>query len=599
MTHTEIRKRFIEFFEKHNHQNIGSANLVAKNDPTLLLVNSGMAPIKPYFTGEEKPPHPRLTNIQKCVRTEDIECVGDPHHHTFFEMFGSWSIGDYGKKMAVELAWELLTSQEGFNLEPDKLYATVFAGDDYIPADTETISHWKSIGIPDEHILKLPASENLWVSGPTGPCGPCTEVLYDRGVKYSCGIECNPNCECGRFYEIWNAGVFMQYNRKSETEFEELPFLSVDTGAGLERFAAVLQSKESNYETDLFSPLITEITSTLNIDSLTTAQTRSVRIVADHLRAAFFLIGDGVVPSNKREGYILRRLIRRAITHQIFLKIKLEDLYERLHQSITNIYGSFYPEIKDQDIIAVLQNEHENFLKTLKKGLGVLEASLATIVGQGKGKAAVFPGEIAFDIEATYGVPLETQKEIAENHGIIIDKESYQAAYKKHQDLSRKGAEGKFGKVQEYANEEIAPLHTATHLMHQALTEVLGSQVKQAGQSLVPERLRFDFTFDRKLDPKEIRKVEKIVNQQIQKGLSVTKVETTFHEAVKQGAIALFRDKYKEVDQVTMYKINNFSKELCGGPHVANTSELGYFKIIKEESVGKGIRRIKATLEKK
>ncbi|MBU1110050.1 alanine--tRNA ligase [Patescibacteria group bacterium] len=597
MTSAEIRQRFISFFVKNDHLEIPSANLVARDDPSLLLVNSGMAAIKPYFTGEEKPPHKRLVDIQKCVRTEDLEEVGDPHHHTFFEMLGSWSIGDYGKKLAVELAWELLTSDEGFNLEAPKLYVTIFAGNDYIPADEETAGYWRNVGVPDEHILRLPAEDNLWVSGPTGPCGPCTEVIYDRGEKYSCGIDCNPTCNCGRFYEIWNAGVFMQYDRKSETEFDKLPFLSVDTGAGLERLAAVLQGKDSNYETDLFAPLVTEITSGLNVDSLTPRQKQSVRIVTDHLRAAFFLIADGVTPSNKQEGYVLRRLIRRAVTHQVLLKIEHKDLYFRLFKQIIDIYSDFYPEVANPGIVDILKIEHQNFLKALQRGLNVLNRELSEVTQENAGKTNIFPGEIAFEIESTYGVPLETQEELAENYGLEVDEKAYQKAYEEHQELSRKGAASKFGKVQEYAPEEIAPLHTATHLLHAALREILGVQVKQAGQSLTPERLRFDFTFERKLTREEIEKVESLVNGKIKAGLAVIKKETTFHQAVKEGALALFREKYKEVDKVTMYQIDSFSKELCGGPHVEDTSELGCFKIVKEESVGKGIRRIKAVLE--
>ncbi|OQX51119.1 alanine--tRNA ligase [candidate division CPR3 bacterium 4484_211] len=598
MTHIEIRRRFINFFVKNDHLQIPSANLVARGDPTLLFINSGMAAIKPYFTGEEKPPHPRLTDIQKCLRTEDLESVGDPHHHTFFEMLGSWSIGDYGKETAVRLAWELLTSSQGFGFDPQRLYVTVFAGNDYLPADDETAKYWESLGVLKDHILRLPAEDNLWVSGPTGPCGPCTEVLYDRGEEYSCGPNCNPTCSCGRFYEIWNAGVFMQYFRKSETEFDDLPFLSVDTGAGLERLAAVLQGRDSNYETDLFSPIVTEVASGLNLSQLSPRQMASVRIISDHLRAAFFLIADGVVPSNKQEGYVLRRLLRRAMTHGVLFKIDQIGLFQRLSPVMAGIYAEFYPEVENPKIVQIMQEEYQSFLKTLKKGLNILREKIDLLGETEKGEEQVLPGELVFDLESTYGLPFDTQKDFAENFGIKIDQKGYQEAFKKHQELSRRGAEGKFGKVGEYPPEQIAPLHTATHLLHQALRDVLGEEIRQAGQSLTPERLRFDFTFDRKLTPQELSAVEAIVNEKIDRQLPVIKKKTSYHQAVKEGAIALFREKYKQVDEVTMYEIGDYSKELCGGPHVANTAELGRFKIVKEESVGKGVRRIKAVLER-
>ena len=589
MTHQEIRKQFIGFFVKKDHLRIPQVPLVPEDDPTLLFVNSGMAPLKDYFLGRKEPPKKRLCDIQRCLRTVDIDKVGaDRRTLSFFEMMGSWSIGDYFKEEGIALAFEFLTKEMGF--DPNRLWATVFAGDDEIEKDEDSIRFWQKVGLPKERIVGLPACDNLWVSGSTGPFGPCTEVHFDRGESFGCGKkDCRPGCDCDRFLEIWNAGVFMMYNRKKDSSFEALPFTSVDTGAGLERFALVLQNKDSVFETDLLAPIY-KVVSDLAEVGLENPPVESLRIVTDHARAAAFLIADGVVPSNKDRGYVLRRLIRRAVRHGVLLKINGLFLRQPAKKAI-EVMGKEYPYLREKEIeiLDILEDEERMFGQTLKRGLRELEktASMCQRVS-----ASMVSGEDAFKLYDTYGFPLDLTVEITKEKGLTVDTKGFEKEMEKQKERARSAK-----KFTEYKPEEIAPLHTATHLLNQALREVLGKEVHQAGQDLTPKRLRFDFNYDRKLTDEEINKIENTVNEWIKKDMPVKCVETTYNEAIKQGAEALFAEKYQQADKVTMYKIEEVSKELCAGPHLKSTGELKSFRIIKQESVGRGVRRVYANVQ--
>jgi len=578
MTHEEIRKKFIDFFVAKNHLQIPQASLVPEDDPTLLFVNSGMAPLKDYFLGRKEPPAKRLCNIQRCLRTEDLDKVGKNRRTlTFFEMMGSWSIGDYFKEEAIALAWEFLTKE--INLDPNRLWATVFAGNEEIPKDEESITYWQKVGLPKERIVELPAKDNLWVPGPVGPFGPCTETYYDRGEQYGCGKkDCCVGCNCDRFMEIWNAGVFMMYDRKEDGSFEKLPFTSVDTGAGLGRFAILLQEKDSIFETDLFKPIY-EVVSDLAEVGSEKQPVESLRVVTDHARAAAFLIADGVVPSNKDRGYVLRRIIRRAVRHGLLLEINGLFLSHPAKKAI-EIMDQEYPHLSEKEIevVKTVEEEERKFGQTLGRGLKELEKML---------KGSGIQGADAFKLYDTFGFPLDLTVEIAKEKGFEVDTEGFEKEMEKQRKRARAAQ-----KFEEYQPEEIAPLHTATHLLNQALREILGEGVHQAGQDLTPERLRFDFTFDRKLTGIELKRIEELVNGWIKKDIGIKCVETTYQEAIDQGAEALFAEKYKQADKVTMYKIGKVSKELCAGPHVKSTGELKSFKIIRQKSVGRGVRRV-------
>lgn len=582
MTSAEIRKTFLNFFKERDHLEIPQASLVPEYDPTLLFTNSGMAPLKPYFLGAKEPPSERLCNIQRCLRTEDLDSVGNLYHHTLFEMLGSWSIKGYGKRQAVEFAFDLLTSkEEGFNLDPSRLYATVFSGDEHIPKDEKTARYWREAGLKEDQILFLPAKDNLWVSGPEGPCGPCTEVLYDRGKEFACGPNCSPTCGCGRFYEIWNAGVFMEYNKKGEGKFEKLPFLSVDTGAGLERLAAVLQKTKSNYETDLFWPIIQAIETVAEVpygedeDHLP-----HFRIIADHTRAATFLIVDGVSPSNVERGYVLRKLIRRAIESGLALEIHGYFL-SQLAKKVVDLYGENYPHLRERtrEVYAALENEEKLFGETIRKGLAKLERMGKNID--------------AFMLFDTYGLPLSITRSVAKKKGIKINEAEFRRKLKAQKERAREARE-----VKPYNPEEIKTAHTGAHLLNAALRAVLGSSVYQAGQKISPRRIRHDFTFDRPLDSEELQKVEDLVNEKIRENLTVEHLETTYKRAKQEGAEALFEDKYRALGKVTLFRIGDFSKELCGGPHASSTGELGSLKIERQTSVGRGVRRVYARVSR-
>ncbi len=602
----KIRKTFLDFFKENKHKIIVSSSLVPA-DPTVLFTSAGMQQFIPYLSGEMVPLYQRAASCQKCFRTSDIEKVGSLFHHTFFEMLGNWSFGNYWKKEAIEWALELLNSK--FKIQNSKLWVTVFKGEASIPQDEEAIKLWIKAGIPKDRIKEFGLADNFW--GPIseeGPCGPCSEIHYDRGEEFregECDISgCGPNCLCGRFVEIWNL-VFMQYNRQLTTDDKQqkiykylpLPAKNIDTGAGLERLAGVLQNKKSNFETDLFLPILKKIE---KLSSSTYSQnSKPFRIIADHLRAACFLISEGLLPSKEERGYILRRLLRRAIRYGNLIKAKKGFLIPLANLVIKN-YQDIYPELnkKRNDILTIIQQEEEKFEKTLERGLTQLDKLLKLKIKNKKSK--IIEGKEAFYLYETFGFPLELIKELVEERELGIDEEGFKGASLVHQEISRAGAKKKFGGlgIEEGETEEDkikkTRLHTATHLLHTALRQVLGTHVQQAGSDINPERLRFDFTQPRKLSEEEKKKIEEIVNQKIKENLEVKMEEMPYEEAIKSGALAFFKERYPKI--VKVYSIGGFSKEICAGPHVKNTSELGEFKIIKEEASMVGIRRIKAIL---
>ncbi|MEM4336600.1 MAG: alanine--tRNA ligase [Candidatus Woesearchaeota archaeon] len=582
----ELITKYLKFFESKGHAIINSASLIPENDPTVLFTTAGMHPLVPFLLGQPHPLGRRLANVQKCIRTTDIDNVGDASHLTFFEMLGNWSLGDYFKKEAIQWSYEFLTEVLGF--DPDKLSVTCFAGDEDAPQDNESALVWLSLGIPRERIYFLPKTDNWWgPAGKTGPCGPCTEMFIDTG-KTKCSPECRPGCGCGKYFEIWN-DVFMEYNKKEDGTFEKLSQHNVDTGMGVERTIAMIKGKKSVYDTEIFIPLIDEIKKLAKVDNFTHEQQRSVRIIADHMRSATFILGDekGVAPSNIDQGYILRRFIRRSIRHGRILGIN-SGLCIPLAQKVIEMYKERYDCLaKNKDFIfRELKKEEEKFRTTLEKGLHEFE-KLA--------KSDRLSGRDAFFLFQSYGFPLEMTRELAQEKGIKLEESEFEELFKEHQKISRAGAEKRFKGGLSDSSEETIRLHTATHLLNEALRRVLSKDIVQKGSNITPERLRFDFNFDRKLTPEEIRKVEELVNQKIKEGLNVVREEMTLEEAKRKGAQAEFGGKYGE--KVSVYSIGNFSKEVCAGPHVKNTKDLGTFKIVKEEGVAAGVRRIKAVLK--
>ncbi len=604
MTADDLRKKYLDFFVSKGHAVIPSASLVPENDPTVLFTTAGMHPLVPFLLGEPHPAGKRLVNYQRCVRTGDIDLVGDDTHLTFFEMLGNWSLGDkaspdgigeagYFKKEAIEWSWEFLTSKKWLGLDPAKLSVSVFAGDSDAPRDEESASVWKSVGVPEDRLYYFSKEKNWWgPAGQTGPCGPDTEMFFDTGKP--CTLRepgtCDPSCDCGRYVEIWN-DVFMQYNKTAEGRFEPLKQKNVDTGMGLERTLAVLTGAGSIYETDLFSPFLKELKA-----RSTAYNEGSARIIADHLRCAAFLICDGVLPSNKDQGYVLRRLIRKYVRE--CRKIGLQDfeLDEQL-MVLTRLYGEAYPTLQSDSerIVGELQKEADKFSVTLSKGNKYLEKEVSKITSSPK-----LSGQIAFDLYQTYGFPPEITFEIlTKEKGVELEWYMFDSLYKdylkQHQDRSRKGAEQKFAGGLADHSERVVRMHTATHLLHQALRDVLGDHVAQKGSNITSERLRFDFTHPSKVTSEELKKVEERVNEKVRDALIVTRKVIPLSEARKLGAIGLFGEKYG--DTVSVYLIGDYSKEFCGGPHVKNTKEVGKFRILKEEAVSAGIRRIKAIVE--
>jgi len=595
MKASELRRKYIDFFITNNHKEISGKSLIPENDPTVLFTTAGMHPLVPYILGEEHPAGKRLTNVQKCIRTGDIDDVGDATHLTFFEMLGNWSLGDYFKKEAINMSYNFLKDVIGINI--DKLSVTVFQGDEDAPCDNESISYWKELGIPDDRIYKLPKADNWWgPAGQTGPCGPDTEMFIDTD-KEPCSSECRPGCGCGKYFEIWN-NVFMQYNKQEDGKFIPLTRPCVDTGMGVERTITMLQGKKSVYQTELFIPLIQEIEKlTEKKYGENSEDDMSIRIICDHIRTSTFIIGDekGVQPSNIGQGYILRRLLRRAIRHG--KKLGLEEKFLAIPAKIVvDLYKEQYPDLLERLdlIISVIEAEEEKFGLTLKKGEIEFSKLLENLK---KNPKMIIPGRVAFTLFDTYGFPLELTEELAKEEGMTVDKEGFDKAFEKHKELSKQGADKVFKGGLADDSEMSTKYHTATHLLHKALKIVLGEHVNQKGSNITSERLRFDFSHHDKMSDDEIKKVEDLVNKAIQDKLPITMETMTVEEAKDQGAMALFSSKYGE--QVKVYKMGDFSLEVCGGPHTANTGDLGFFKIKKEQSSSAGVRRIKAVLSDK
>jgi alanyl-tRNA synthetase len=525
--------------------------------------------------------------LQKCLRTSDIDEVGDSFHLSFFEMLGNWSLGDYFKEESIPWSHEFLTSREWLNIDEEKLSVTVFAGDDKIPRDAESARIWEGLGIPKDRIFYLPRKDNWWGPiGSSGPCGPDTEMFYDTG-KEPCGSECKPGCGCGKYNEIWN-NVFMEYNKTPEGEYELLEQRNVDTGMGVERTVAVLQGKDNVYETEIFAPLIERIKEIAGIDVITDNQTRSVRVICDHSRAATFILAEGIAPLNVEQGYVLRRLIRGAIRHGKLLGIE-EEFMSELSRIVIETYSEDYPHLKPSEdfIVTELKKEYSRFEHTLERGLNRFNR----IVREKK----EIDGRDAFLLYQSFGFPIEITKELGKENGIYVDVDGFYEESEKHQRVSRASADKRFGSGLADTAEATVKLHTATHLLNEALRRVLGKDIYQMGSNITQERLRFDFNFDRKLTDEEIDEVEELVNEKIDEALPVKRIETTLDEALRMGSQAVFEQKYG--DKVSVYSIGDFSMELCSGPHVENTGELGRFKIIKEEGISAGVRRIRAVLE--
>ena len=582
----ELRRKYIEFFKAHGHKEIPSAPVVPENDPTVLFTTAGMHPLVPYLLGEPHPQGKRLTDYQKCIRTGDIDSVGDNSHLTFFEMMGNWSLGDYFKHESIEMSYNFLKDVLGFDM--NKISVTVFAGEDGITRDEEAADRWAEMGIPRDRIYYCSREHNWWgPAGETGPCGPDTEIFYDTG-KEKCSEHCDPTCSCGKYLEIWN-NVFMQYNKTKDGKYEPLKAPNVDTGLGLERVIGLLQGKSSVYDTELFADVIAKIK-----ELSTNYNVPSARIIADHLRTSMFMIVDGVRPSNVEQGYVLRRLLRRVIRHMRKIGFNPDDITV-LIDTFVKITTEMYPEIPaNQDTIKEVVIEEKNkFMKTLEHGEKEFSKNVAKAKAEGKEK---LDGQVVFRLYDTFGFPPEMTAELAEEAGLKIDMEEFNELFKKHQDLSRAGSEAKFKGGLADHSEQTTAYHTATHLLHKALQIVLGEHATQKGSNLTAERLRFDFANPCKVTPEQLKEVEDIVNEQIKRDLPVTCEEMTLEEAKASGATGLFANKYGE--KVKVYTIGDFSKEICGGPHVERTGGMGHFKILKEEGVAAGIRRIKAVLEK-
>lgn len=651
ITSAQLREMFQKFMESKGHHRIHSASIIPENDPTVLFTTAGMHPLVPYLLGAPHPAGTRLTDVQKCIRTGDIDDVGDPSHLTFFEMLGNWSLGDYFKKEMIPWSWEFLTSPDYLGLDKDKLAFTVFEGDEDCPRDEEAANIWRSLGVAEDHLFFLPKEHNWWgPAGVTGPCGPDTEMFII--VKEPCGPNCSPACKCGAYLEIWN-DVFMQYNKQKDGTFLPMEKKNVDTGMGLERTICVLTGKKSVYETDAFADILAKIGELSGKVYLANDKdTKAFRIVADHMRTSTFILGDdrGVSPSNTDQGYILRRLIRRAVRYGMQLGMG-EGFTAEIAQVIINQYKEVYPELERNAafVLEQLKLEEGRFARTLKQGekefdkvynntmntKALLESILNAedkvacaqenaktkklrpspdmmpiIEAAGAGDEAALvaalnarmatldtlDGRSAFKLYDTFGFPIEMTMELAAEKGLKVDEADFAERFKKHQELSHQGAEQKFKGGLADHSEETAKLHTATHLLHAALRKVLGDEVAQKGSNITAERLRFDFSFGRKVTPEELAQVEKLVNEAIQAKAPIICEEMTVPEAKAKGAIGLFESKYGE--KVRTYKMGEFSFEICGGPHAENTGDLVNFKIQKEESSSAGVRRIKAVINK-
>ena len=651
LSSNELRALFLKFFQKKGHSVIPSASVIPENDPTVLFTTAGMHPLVPYLLGQKHPQGTRLTDVQKCIRTGDIDEVGDMSHLTFFEMLGNWSLGDYFKDQMIPWSWEFLTSPEWLGIDPDKLAFTVFEGDEDCPRDEEAANLWRKCGVKDDHLFYLPKEHNWWgPAGVTGPCGPDTEMFII--TKKPCGPDCSPACHCGAYLEIWN-DVFMQYNKQKDGSFIPLTQKNVDTGMGLERTICVLNGKKSVYETDAFTGILAKIEELCGKKYTPDDEnTRAFRIVADHMRTSTFIIGDprGIGPSNVGQGYILRRLIRRAVRYGMGLGLQ-EGFTAEIAKVIIDQYKAVYPELEQNKafVLEQLTLEEGRFARTLKQGekefdkvmnnlrrtrkamekiladdtlaaaeeavkthvlrpqpdmVSAIEAVKAGDLAKVKAECQrihdslnVIDGRSAFKLYDTYGFPIEITKELAAENGLTVDEADFAKRFEQHQATSRSGAEQIFKGGLADHSEQTTCLHTATHLLQAALRKVLGNEVHQKGSNITAERLRFDFTFGRKVTPEELAQVEALVNEAIAAKVPITMEEMTVSEAKAQGAMGLFESKYGEV--VRVYTMGPYSKEICGGPHANNTGDLVSFKIIKEEASSAGVRRIKATIGRK
>ena len=601
ITADELRDLYLGFFKSKGHAVIPGASVIPENDPTVLFTTAGMHPLVPYLMGAmEHPAGKRLTDVQKCIRTGDIDEVGDAAHLTFFEMLGNWSLNDYFKKEAISWSFEFLTQHLGFS--PEQLNVTVFRGEGregeegYIPADEEAVAIWKSLGIPEERIFRLPREDNWWgPAGTTGPCGPDTEMFIDTG-KEKCGPDCRPGCHCGKYIEIWN-DVFMQYNKNEKGEFVPLGRHNVDTGMGVERTVCMMSGAPTVYDTEIFAPIMAKIDELANVpaDMDPADVLKARRVIADHMRTATFILCDpkgGVKPGNIGANYVLRRLIRRAVRFARMIGIA-EGFTVKLAETICNKYSHVYPELKAnlEQCRLDLEAEEKRFNATLDKGEAMYKKVAEQLKAHGQSQIS---GKTAFKLYDTFGFPLEMTVEMATKDGLTVDKEGFEEANRKHQELSRTTSAGSFKAGLQDNSEVVTRMHTATHLLHAALHKVLGPTANQKGSNITAERLRFDFTWPEPMTAEQKAEVERLVNEWIAAGIEVSKKTTTVEEAKAEGAMALFGSKYG--DQVTLYTIGDVSKEICCGPHVANTKELGGFKILKEQSSSAGVRRIKAVV---
>lgn len=581
----EIRNKFLDYFKSKGHTVIPSSPVIPENDPSVLFTTAGMQPLVPYLLGEKHPAGNKLTDYQKCIRTVDIDEVGDNRHLTYFEMLGNWSLGAYFKEEAIQMSFEFLT--QSLHIPVEKLSVTVFAGDEDAPKDTEAEKAWLKAGIPQDRIYHFGKDDNWWIAGEEGPCGPDTEMFYDTG-KPACSEHCNPSCDCGKYVEIWN-NVFMEYYKEKNGKYRKLEQKNVDTGLGLERMTMLLQGKETPFDTDLFLPTMEKLKNLTKSDDI-----NSRRIVSDHLRSSMMIICDGGTPSNTDRGYILRRLIRRLTRHLNKLQINIDSFKKVIDITIDNL-KEMYPELEKnrENIHNVILDEQHKFIKTLENGEKEFEKAVLKAKQAGE---EIIPGTVVFRLYETYGFPLEMTIELAKEQGIKLDTSEFDKLFKEHQEKSKMGSEHKFKGGLAEQNETTIAYHTATHLLHKALQIVLGDHATQKGSNITTERLRFDFAHPQKVTKEELEKVEEIVNEQIKRDLPVTCEEMTVEEAKASGAMGLFESKYGE--KVKVYTIGDFSKEICGGPHVKHTAELGRFKIKKEEASSAGVRRIKAILIK-
>lgn len=580
----EIRNKYLKFFESKGHKIIPSAPLIPENDPSVLFTTAGMQPLVPYLLGEKHPEGTRLTDYQKCLRTNDIDEVGDNRHLTYFEMLGNWSLGDYFKEESIKMSYEFLTKE--LQIPVEKISVTCFAGDKDCERDITTAECWKKQGILEDHIYFYGKDDNWWIAGETGPCGPDTEMFYDTG-KEPCGPDCQPSCDCGKYVEIWN-NVFMEFYKHEDGTYTKLKQHNVDTGMGLERITMLLQGKKTPFDTELFEPIMNKLKELSKNDSV-----ESRRIATEHLRASIMVISDGGRPSNIDRGYILRRLIRRMTRHMNKLGIDLNELPNLIDLYIETL-KEMYPELeKNKDTIKeVIVNEKDKFMKTLAHGEKEFNKVINKLKNEGKD---IVDSESIFKLYETYGFPPEVTKDLAIENNMKIDMDGFDKLFKEHQQKSRTGSEQKFKGGLAGTGEQEVKYHTATHLLNAALKVIVGPDCHQKGSNITPERMRFDFSCDHKLTDEEKKKTEDLVNKWISEDLKVTVQKMKKEDAIKSGAECMFIERYP--DEVTVYTIGDVSKEVCGGPHVTNTAKLGHFKIVKEEASSAGVRRIKAILE--